>query len=285
MLVVKRDVTSLVIPITVVDDSNVPQTGITPATATFSFGWLDVSTGTWTSFTLQSMTPGNWVSAGWYEVGNGVYLFGVPNTLVEPDNNLPLRYLVTGNNYRYDTVSYTSGTTADVDYTDLTNAFSQVFAGADSLSAFPVSSDSQVIKGDDHDASNDRGAIGPYRISSEVDLLNDRSGDDVVVIRSGFSLKLSANLYGTADTQVFQGSAYAVAVSGEDYSDPDVAHPYDIYIEVAGSATEDVAQGTYGCDVEAVQDVGGGDYDIVTIMRTEIQVVESFGGYSGTYTP
>lgn len=285
MLVVKRDVTSLVIPITVLDDTNVPQTGITPATGSFTFGWLNVATGAWNAFSLQAMTPGNWVSSGWYEVGNGVYLFGVPNTLVQPDNNLPLRYIVTGNNYRYDTISYTSGATADVSYTDLTNAFNQVFAGAESLSYFPTASSTQIVQGDDHDSTNDRGAIGPYRISTTVDLLNHRAGDDVVSIRSGFSLKLSNNGYSEASSQNFQGGAYALAVSGEDYSDAAVPHPYDLYITVPGSATVDVDAGTYGADIEAVQDVGSGDYNIVTVMRTEIDVVQSFGDYPGTYTP
>lgn len=286
MAIVDRNKKSLIQSIVVSDDSGTPQLGIldSVSTTTFRMEYLELSTGTWTLIPLAAMTPGNWVSGGWYETGNGSYLFGVPNDLVSAGENLPIRYVLSDTYRSYDTISYTSGTSAEVDTTDVTSAVIEALSGASGATYFPITSSSNIVIGDDHDADNDRGAIGPYRISTKLDLRNDTAGNDVVAIRSGFARKTGSG-FSSNTTDQFQGGAYAVAVDGEDYTDPTATRQYDIYIEVPATATYGKRPGIYGADVEAVQQVDTSEYDVVTLMRTEINVVQSFGGYPATYTP
>lgn len=264
-----RDATNSIVVFLIVDDSNSPQTGFAHDEATFTLEYLDLVTG-WTAVTLVSMTPGTYTENGWAEVSDGTYQFGVPNSWVVAGGFTNIRYQITGNSYRYDTLQWVGGADVQVSTTDLEAAFTSTWTQAANLPFFPITGDFQVVEGDDHKQANDRGSIGPFEVTTNVDLL-----DADVSLRSGFTYKSGTRYRGDE----FNGTAYAEAVVGHDYSDLTIAHPYNVFIEVDGVNTAGKSEGTYGIDVEAVQDMGGGDFDIQTIMRSECTLQKSFGNY------
>lgn len=264
-----RDATNSIVIVLVVDDNNSPQTGIAYNDATFALEYLDLVTG-WTAVSLVSATNGTYTSAGWSEVSDGSYQFGVPNSWVVAGKFTNIRYKLGANSYRYDTLQWIGGADVQVSTADLEAAFSATWTQAANLPFFPVTGDFQIVEGDDHNQNNDRGAVGPFTVTTNVDLL-----DADVSLRSGFTYKTGTRYSGDS----FNGGAYAEAISGHDYSDLTIEHPYNVYVEVDGVASAGKRQGTYGIDIEAVQDMGGGNFDIQTIMRSECTLNKSFGDY------
>lgn len=127
----------------------------------------------------------------------------------------------------------------------------------------PVEGEFLVVEGDDHKQENSRGAIGPIGpVTTDTDL--DAAN---VSLRAGFTQKIGTRYAG----ETFEGTAYAVATGNP--------NEWNLYIELEGTETAGKTPGVFGFDIEALEDLTGGNVDVITITQGESTLIKSFGAH------
>lgn len=111
---------------------------------------------------------------------------------------------------------------------------------------------------DTYEDSVDLAPIGPFRITTDLPLMRESSPPTLVF---GATQKIGSRI----GTVHFAGTAYAVAVDGED-------DQYDFFIELDGTET-DRAPGAYGWSVRAVFASEAAQ----TVLTGELTLLAAFG--------
>jgi hypothetical protein len=108
-MIADRNQEDLILTIRMLDDDGSPITGLAWNTPTWEVEYKPYR-GNWTPVTLQAGTLGTWSSGGFVESPelDGLYELGAPNASRISGHRTLWRFKFAANNYRYDSVDYTS---------------------------------------------------------------------------------------------------------------------------------------------------------------------------------
>jgi hypothetical protein len=166
---VDRNAEELMLTVRLATAADVPITGVAYNDGTLSVSYMTSASDDWQDITLVDGDVDAWSSAGWAEVGEGIYRLGLPNAAIVPGDRTMIRISRGSNPVRYDSIDavvYDPASTAQA----VANVMASVSLNLQQQITVSGQSDIVVYQGDDYTRSG-------WRVNLDTSELDDPDMD------------------------------------------------------------------------------------------------------------